>query len=175
MSIKFTIASNFFNRAVVRLILLVLSWLSGILSGCMIAYHSSADLASLMLALPLSTMSIVGVFLYCSLPLLIAAISFWLNHIFILYTCSFTKAFLFSFTCSCVYLLYSGAGWLAQFLLVFTSSFSSVLYLFMCCRFLMGKQYKWLHICSYALVLLFSLYVDYFMINPFVVQLFNHS
>ena len=151
-------------------LLLISSWILGILCGCFFATQTS-DKASLMHMLLQSHMSIVGGLAVSFLPLCISAVIISLNKTALLIPLAFVKAFMYSFSSACVICAFGTAGWLVRLLFLFSDSLISLFCfrLWLCC-FSGVKRIEWECMsCAICCVCVFT--VDCLIIAPFTAMI----
>lgn len=159
------------SRAV-SLLLLASFWTTGLLIGYTVAAKTSISL--LMRAFTLERVSIVGLVLVTILPLILSAAAYRLSVPYFILPIAFIKAFLFSFCACALALVYTDAGWLARWLYIFSDSLMVIFLLWFWVRNIpnvKGSVQKDFVICLIAASLLIS--IDYFIVSPFSVMLFN--
>lgn len=155
-------------------ITLAIFWTLGLVFGYTVATKISISL--LMRAFTLERVSIVGLILATILPLIISATAVRLSVPFLILPTAFIKASLFSFCACALTLVYNDAGWLARWLYIFTDSIMVIFLLRLWIRnaLLSAKTFqKDLLICLIAASILIC--IDYFIVSPFSVMLFNYS
>ena len=154
--------------------LLSLFWLSGIMLG----YGASTDINSLsvsmMHAASLRSVSIVGVFFPLFFPLLITfVVNRFLKPHWIL-PVVFTKAFCFCFcSCTCIR-AFGSAGWLIKCLFLFSDSIGILVLLWLWLSILHSDcKIRPISFAAASFILLAVSTLDYYVIAPFTVLLFN--
>ena len=161
------------RNKVVSLLLLALFWTTGLLIGHIVATKISVSL--LVRAFTLERVSIVGLVIATIFPLFISAAAIRLSRHFLILPIAFAKAMLFSF-CACVLtLVYNDAGWLARWLYLFSDSIMSVfLLLFWARNALWSAETLKKDFVTCTIAASFLICIDYFIVSPFSVMLFNY-
>lgn len=111
--------------------LLSFCWLLGLTLGSVFMIHSIS--LSWMRRIFFDPVSIVGCVFSCAFPFLITAFVVMISAPWILFFCSLVKGFVFASVSLYLIYLYSDAGWLVRFLLMFSEVFS-IPALYMCWR-----------------------------------------
>lgn len=152
---------------------LLLIWIVGFSSGIAIASRSSAYL--LKLTFSFERVSFVGLVFASILPLIISALAVKLSAPLFLLIVAFTKALLFGFAVFVLHNFYGNAFWLSRWLYMFSDSLMTVFLLWFWLRSITGKSShfdKDLIICLISAAVL--VLVDYFIVSPFALMLFNY-
>lgn len=157
-------------------VFLAFCWLSGILFGFFSSRLVSVYLSSLMCSLVCQRVSIVGMLIIFTFPLLLSVVLMHFSARFLLYIFVVFKAFCFSFTFSCIFLSFGSAGWLICFLAMFSNSVLAITLLWFWLRFFLVRSVmvrRDAEIC--CAVIACTVCVDYFFVAPFLVSLINYS
>lgn len=162
------------HKRVMCPLLLALFWCIGLLAGYAVATKTSYSV--LMRMFSLDRVSFVGLVFTAIIPLVISTAAFRLSLPLLILPIAFMKAFLFSFCASALTLVYADAGWLARWLYIFSDSFIVIFLLWFWVRNITGineSLQKDFAITLFASSLLIC--IDYFIVSPFSVMLFNYS
>lgn len=162
------------HKRVVLSLLLALFWCIGLLAGYTVATKTSFTV--LMHTFSLQRVSFVGLVFATIFPLSLSAAAFRLSLPLLILPIAFTKAFLFSFCASALTLIYADAGWLARWLYTFSDSIMVIFLLWFWVRNITkraGIFQKDFAVSLFAASLLIC--IDYFIVSPFSVMLFNYS
>lgn len=155
-------------------LILALFWCLGLWVGYSIAAKTS--LSVLMRTISLERVSFVGLVIAAVFPLLISALTVQLSVPSLILPIAFFKASLFGYCVTALSFVYADAGWLARWLYIFLDSFMLMFLLWFWIRNITGKSRSFrkdLAICFFAASLLVC--IDYFIVSPFSVMLFNYS
>lgn len=159
---------TFFNR-----LLVIIFWLTGLLAGLYFTSSTTAYSTSLMRSVCQDRLSIVGLFLVLTFPLLISAVLLrFFKPVWIL-PLVISKAFTYSFCLNAIMLAFGDAGWLTRWLLLFSDSCIVVLLLWFWLRNSSGTSIDCksdLVLCSILSALIIA--VDYYIVSPFCVILY---
>ena len=156
-----------------RLFLLGLSWVAGLLLGAWAAFHSSADVFSLMLAAMNCRMSIVGVVLAYIFPLIVTGVAAFLSIPLLLPILAFLKAYLFGFSTCCISIVFGDAAWLMQFLFLFKDILTAIPLLWLWFRILCGNNHSINRV--FPVIFICSMWIGYLdiaEISPIIAELF---
>lgn len=121
-----TFDSAIFPKRKIGIITLFLVWLLGILVGISIFRLQRTVFASMMLSASCATVSIVSLSSIVILPFSVTAIAVVFSKPYILFALCFMKSALYSLSVISIYSVYSSAGWLAQWVLLFLDNCSTV-------------------------------------------------
>lgn len=152
--------------------LLALSWHFGLLGGVLVTVNADPSLVTLMHTAVRCRVSIFGVLTVTFLPFLLSAFAVIFSSPWLIIPISFLKAFLFGYCASAVSVAFGSAGWLIQWLLLFSSCCSvPVLYWFWLRHITGTKEVIWSDLMICALIILLIASLDYRVISPFLVNL----
>lgn len=155
---------------------LAFSWICGISAGLFLASCMHCDSASLMRALILERVSIVGLLIVLLLPYVLSVAAFYFSARALIYLIAAGKGICFSF---CIYLLmaqFSTAGWLLCRLLFFSDFAILVpMFLFWIRCLNCDQQSLTRDSLRYLIVALGAWIMDCCFISPFTVNLLTHS
>ena len=155
--------------------LLLLIWLAGLFTGYVLAHNARIDLTSVMLPIATRRVSIVGFLLVLTVPLIVSAICINLSVQWLFIPIAYIKAFFFSYSSCCIILSFGTAGWLVQWLYLFSDSIAISFMLLFWFRNLEPDRGS----ARRDFVMLFLMIiaigcVDYYIISAFLSTLFNH-
>lgn len=160
-------------KRVVSSLLLALFWFIGLLAGYTVATRIS--LSVLMRTFSLERVSFLGLVLATIFPLAISAAALRSSAPLLILPIAFIKAFTFSFCASALSVVYADAGWLARWLYIFSDSIMVIFLLWFWVRNITKNTVifrKDFASCLFAASLLVC--IDYFIVSPFSVMLFNY-
>jgi len=143
-----------------------------LLAGAGAADISSALLVPMLIDTLVCPVSAAGLFFSLSLPLVLSAIVSAFHKPAFLFPITAFRAFYFGYCSEGIFLYCHEAGWLIQFLFLFSAIFSFVPFLWLCLRNIGGVSRNWkrdFSICCAAVVLFGSF--DYFFVSPFLAAL----
>ena len=166
---------NRFSEIVSKLSVLI-SWFLGLILGCYTVYSSSAVFLSWMNGIDIQPVSIVGRYLILNLSFIISVICIYLKLPLITLPIIFCKAFCFAYSLTFLAAIFGSSAWLVQGLLLFyeLSTVSVLIYFWLNCT--AGKrrciQRNGIYFSVYSTIVMF---VDYWVISPHTLTLFNHS
>lgn len=161
------------DRFWIRKALILILWVLGLLTGCILVKKAATSSFSQMRMLVNSHVSIFSVLLITFFPLVISAIALWFSKPWLLLPLAFTKAFLFGFVSSCVMVAFGNAAWLVRWFVLFTDSVMSVCYLWLWLKEGTSDNINGLLLTSiFASIVVCSL--DYFAVSPYLCMLFDH-
>ncbi len=144
----------------------------GFLAGVGAAYISSALLLPILANSFEHSASVVGLCLSRTIPLVLFAIALAFHKPAFLIPVTSFHAFCFGYCSEGVFLYCRDAGWLVQFLFLFSAILSLVPFLWLCLRHIGGVGRNWkrdFYICCVAVALFGS--IDYFFVSPFLATL----
>lgn len=157
-----------------RVVLLLLAWTCGFLSGLHIAAATFDTYASLMRAAADSRVSIVGLFAALTFPLILSTISVQLSAPLLFLPLSFAKAFGFAYCAYSAMYAFGDAGWLITFFLLFSDFGLSMILLWLWIRNISSTGHSFRKdalLCACIAILLGS--IDCLYISPFLRALFH--
>ena len=150
-------------------------WILGIVLGFGFSFQTTVYTSSLMLSAANCRLSIVGLLFVLIFPFLISFVLFRLFKPLLVLPILFFKAFSFSCCVFSIVLAFGDAGWLARWLLVFSNSLAVVIYIRFCLRHAAGDNETLKRDFIISLVSVTAIgCIDYFIISPFALMLFNH-
>lgn len=165
---------NLQQNPIISTMALTIVWVSGILIGAMLANKTSAQLSGYTLFPERTTF--LGLLISAILPLVISAIVIKIRAPILILPIAFIKSFSYSYTGFLLYSFYGDAGWLAEWLCLFSDPIVIVSCLWFWLKNISAKSIfvnKDLLICSF--ISFGALCIDYFIVSPFSVMLFNYS
>ena len=146
---------------------LAFSWIFGLISGLWAVGYGDFHLAGLEDSFRSYTP--FSVFSVALLPVLISALVVFAEQSWLLLPISFLKAFSFAYVSSLVTGGYGSAGWLIQFLLMFSDCVSLPFLWWFWCRLLKSRQQiAFSTIFPVAIVAFFIGALDFKVISPFL-------
>ncbi len=156
-------------------ILLALIWILGIILGFYFAFQATVSVSHLMLSVIDSRLSIVGLLFVLIFPLLFVFVVLRLSRPLLVLPVIFTKAFFFSCCVFSVAFASGDAGWLVRWLFIFSDSCSVIVLLWFSFRN-MAENREGLR-TDFLISLIISAAIgciDYFLVSPFAMMLFDH-
>lgn len=152
----------------------ILAWISGqlvvFLSGCQIPF----DIVSVMRLSSIGQMSIVWLLLSAILPFVCLFVFMRFEKRFLCLVLVQLKAFMFTYSLSCIASAFSSAGWLLRWLCFFTDSVSTLLFLYLVLSGNFGPKKCWIHrllVCIITVVIVAC--VDYAFVSPLATELLS--
>lgn len=155
-------------------LLLIICWLAGLLIGFIYAKGHCTELYFLMRIAVAQRVSIVGIVFSLSFPLIISAIAIHLDSPLVLSILAFLKAFCFGCCCCAVVAAFGSSGWFIRWLLLFSDSCIVVVLLWLWLKSFAGDEHT-IHadvLISIVIAIIIGC-VDYFVVSPFMVSLFQ--
>ena len=110
------------NRNVLHTITLLICWCVFLFIGIYTALRVNVQSLLMMRESLMTSTSIFGLACVALFPLLLSVVAFRSGRFLLLVTTVCIKAYAFAFTCCCIYSIFSDAGWMMRWLLVFTDS-----------------------------------------------------
>lgn len=157
-----------------RTALITSVWIIGLLLGCYLGFQSAEESALIIHNIILVPASFIRLFFALFLPFVLSAFFIRLSVPLLSLFIVFIKAISVG-CCSCgMLVVFSSAGWLIRFLLLFSDSLVIVLLLWFWIRNIAGDRRKFyfdLLLCS--VLVFFISCIDYFAVSPFLATLFN--
>lgn len=155
-----------------RFLLLAFIWFLGLTSGRYYAEHASATYLLLMRAAPQYRLSIIGLAVSVLLPFLISVGAVYFSQPIVLYILAYLYSLLFSFACCCLRIIFADAGWLIQFMLLFSHCMAIPFYCWFTLRYLNGKGTTFIRDSLIVVVAIFIAGTfDLLVISPFLAAL----
>lgn len=146
----------------------------GLVFGFLCSADSTVFLHSLMRPVVCYRVSIVGFICLLLVPFLLSAYAVFLSSPLLFPLC-FAKFFSFAYSAKMLMLAYGDAGWLARWLLLFSSVLSLPVLIWFCMRHVDGRSrenfWRDLGLCTVLLIGIGSF--DYRVISPFLVRLID--
>ena len=161
-----------FVRQYKRFILFCIAFMLGLLAG--VLFITQYPFYSLMRLLSYPQMSIVVGFFVSATPFLVFYIVVRCSVNFLIMPLAFLKALCFMYCFGGISFVYTDAGWLVRFLLLFTDCFSVPLLIWYVGRILRKNQKSLNRGTGFCLVVLLVIrWIDYSVISPFVSELLS--
>lgn len=151
-----------------RVCFLAFLWICCLLVGMYVA-SNDPNILSLMRVAPKCNVSIVGLTVVLFLPFLISIIGFIYQKLVVIYILSAIKAFASGYLMYGVVFCYASAGWLMRFLLFFSDSAVTVLFLWLLFRHIdERKATLWVDcaVCIFTAAVIGM--TDYLLVAPFL-------
>ncbi len=152
----------------------MLVWSAGMLAGISAALHNISATFSLMRSFS-GRVSIVGLLVSVTFPFVISAVIVSFGRYWLLLPLGFVKAFMFCFCACSVTLAYGSAGWLSRSLLMFSDSVITVLLLWCWLRCIAQCNFRTTGVVMCLLISGAIGVLDYCLVSPLAVQIFNYS
>lgn len=163
--------SGFLKSARSRLVFLILCWCFGAAVGTL-CFFSAPDLfSSLMRSAAYHTVSIVGVLGVTLFPFLITVMVMRLSREHVVYLVCCIKALLYSLNVLSVYCAFGSAGWLFQFLIMFSENVSMFLLWILWIRYFTStRKLPAPVVGSFLVIVLLVAVFDLCVVSPFTVS-----
>ena len=154
------------------LLLLAFIWFLGLMSGRHYSQQASNTYLLLMRASSEFRLSIIGLAVSVLLPFIISAVAVYFSKPAVIYVLTYLYALLFSYTGCCLRMLFSNAGWLIQFMLLFSHCITIPFYCWFSMRYINGRKPTfirdlWIGIAVISVVGI----IDILVISPFLAAL----
>ncbi len=156
-------------------ILFWIVWTFGLLSGLYVVSESNDSARSVFLLFLSSRSTLVGLILTQMFPLVFSCFIFWLSKPNLIHLVIFIKAFLFAYCAFGIVLAYGTAGWMIRWIILFSSSCSTLPLLWFWCRNFTKKGESYcqdLLVCAFSLILICVF--DYLAVLPLAKRLVNY-
>lgn len=166
---------SFDNSFVVRRLFLAVFWVFGLLIGLYISFRTPILFFSLMRTYAYERVSILGLVLIVSFPLILSAIAVRFSTPLLFLPVAFLKAFCFSYCSNGIVLAFGSAGWLVRWLFVFSDSCAVIVLFWFWIRNIAGDRGLFTRdfFIGVLSIILFCC-IDYFVVSPFTAILFKH-
>ena len=153
-------------------LILALSWILGLISGCTLCLSADTTAFSLMRMAPGCPVSIVRLLAVTFLPFLFSGFAAFITQAWLLIPIAFLKSFTFAAASTAVMLSFGAAGWLICILLMFSSICTMpilILYWIRYSRkvFLLDLWHK----IALILLIIAVCGIDFYVISPFLAGL----
>ena len=153
-------------------LLLAFIWFLGLMSGVHYSQQASNTYLLLMRAASGFRLSIIGLAISVLLPLIISATAVYFSKPAVIYALTYLYALSFSYTGCCLRMLYASAGWLIQFMLLFSHCITIPFYCWFSMRYINGRKPTfirdlWIGIAVTSVVGA----IDILVISPFLTAL----
>ena len=154
------------------LLLLAFIWFLGLMSGRHYYQQASNTYLLLMRASSEFRLSIIGLAVSVLLPFIISAVAVYFSKPAVIYVLAYLYALLFSYAGCCLRMLFSNAGWLIQFMLLFSHCITIPFYCWFSMRYINGRKPTfirdlWIGIAVISVVGT----IDILVISPFLAAL----
>ena len=161
------------HNKVTMLLSFVLCWFLGLLSGILLAIHTSPFSASMMRIAVCGNVSIVGMLLSTLFPYFITVVAYWASAYFIIVIFSYFDSLALSFCAACLYIVFNDAAWLICILFLFSDIFlvTSLIYLRITVILQDHRMFREKCLIVFILIVLITI-IDYFVIVPFLTTMF---
>lgn len=161
------------NQLITIKLLVLFSWLSGLLAGICISTNLSDLLIPLISLLPESRCSFINKIIAHAIPFVISILIIQKTAYYFLYPVIFLKALSFGLFSNSLFFSFGDAGWLVLILFSFSDFFSIVTLLLFWYRTIGGHKDRILRNGIFALVLIFIIVCfEQIFITPYTVSLF---
>ncbi len=153
-------------------VFLAISFTIGILSGIVAAKHADSDLLSLLWSVPAHTASFPVLLIVSLTPLLASCLAVYIGRQWLIHIIAFFKSFSWSFCSYLILLSFRSAGWLVQFLMLFSGSCLLILLCWFSLRYISGSKHYLLRNWTITVFLAICVCcIDYCVISPYMVNL----
>lgn len=168
----FRFAMDLRNSVVLRICLIVISWILGSLSALLFIKLS---FISLMYPVFVERVSIVGMIASLILPIFLSYILLCRGYFYTILPVIFLKAFGYMYCYFCITYSFGSAGWLVRAFLLFSDTVAIILLLHFVYRFAAGDNTELLRsFRSAMIVLMLAGCLDYYIISPYIMMLINY-
>ena len=155
-----------------KFLLLAIIWFLGLVSGKHYSQQASNTYLLLMRTASDFRLSIVGLAASVFLPFIISALAVYFAKPAVIYVLAYLYALSFSYTGCCLRMLFLNAGWLIQFMLLFSHCISIPFYCWFSMRYINGRKPTfirdlWIGIAVTSVVGA----IDILVISPFLTAL----
>ncbi len=150
-------------------------WVCGLLSGLYVVSMSDDSAYCVFRLFLYSQSTLFGLLLTQMLPLAFTCFIFWLSKPCLTSLFVYIKAFLFAYCAFGIVLAYGTAGWMIRWIILFSSSCSTLPLLWFWCRNFTKKGESYcqdLLVCAFSLILICVF--DYLAVLPLAKSLVNY-
>jgi len=149
-------------------------WVLGLVSGMILQLCSGGFFPSLMLGIPLGSVSIVSLFTSVFLPFLFSAFAVYISQPLLLHFIAFWKAFAFSFVSTGMVICFGSSGWLIRLLLMFSDWVTMpILFWYLHCHDSSAYHFSGIEFFVICVLILCIGSFDYVYILPFMAGMIN--
>lgn len=160
-------------HALFPLLFIFAGWIVGAGAGVIAFRANKALFLSLMRGASVNTVSVFGTLVSIIVPFLVTVFCLRRNAWFAVYIIVFVEAMSYSVCSSAIFYLYGSAGWLVQFLLLFSQNASVVLLFVLCFNWLHRSMRSTRFIYASMFAALVCSAVNLFLISPICVSVFT--
>lgn len=147
--------------------ILALSWVLGLIAGCILCLSADISDFSLMRMAPCRPVSIIRLLAVVLLPFLFSGFAVSISQTWLLIPVAFMKSLIFAAVSTAILLSFGSAGWLMSFLLMFSSVCTMPVLIFYWLRYIpKGKAVALQDVFIIISVILVVCGIDFYFISP---------